>query len=115
MTLSLSARPTIVAREEQPGRWDWLIDAADVGTLRMALADGLIGTAQRREPGGAFVLLAWNIHSQKRLAEAASTERKRRIREHLYPAPAGYTPRIYLPPARPRAMRTYGGYEAAHW
>lgn len=115
MTLSLSAVPQIVAREAKPGVWDWLIEPDDVGTLRMALADGLVGTAQRREHGGAFVLLAWNIHSQKRLADGAQAERKRRLKERLYPAPEGHTPRIYLPPARARAMRTYGGYEAAHW
>lgn len=117
MTLSLSAHPTIVARETGPGRWDWLLEADDVATLRMALADGLVGTAQRRENGGAFVLLAWNTGAQRAVAEEGVKVRKQRREEMLYPAPEGYTPRIYLPRARAVACRTVLPYahEPAAW
>lgn len=119
MTLSLSARPTIVARAAglTLGAWDWLIEPDDVATLRLAVANGLVGTAQRRVDGGAFVLVAWNTGAQREAAEEAVKDRKRRAAERLYHAPVGYTPRIYRPPARAVGCRTVLPYmhEPAAW
>ncbi|HET6926032.1 MAG TPA: hypothetical protein VFI48_04175 [Hyphomicrobiaceae bacterium] len=88
-----------------------------MATLRLAVADGLAGTAQRRQDGGQFVLMAWLVTAQEKAAEAARAERMRRAKERLYPVPEGFTPRIYLPAARMTSGRTHVPYahEPAAW
>lgn len=117
MTLSLSAKPQIVAREAKPGTWNWDLTAEELATLRLAQSDGLVGTAQHRDNGGQFVLLAWSVPQQREAAKPRQAKRdERRLRQQLL-APEGYTPRSYRPQAVPRAGRTHAPYEGdpAHW
>lgn len=120
MTLTLTAQPQIVAREIGDGlgaHWDWQIDKADVSTLRMAMADGLVGTAQRRDPGGQFVLLAWNVGAQLEAAKPRQAAREERVLRQMLLAPEGYTPRVYKPPRGPVGMPTHAPYmhEPMRW
>lgn len=117
MTLSLTARPTIVAREARPGVWAWEIEPDDVATLRLMQADGRAGTAQRRVDGGAFALVAWHVGQQREAAKPLQAAREeKRLRQSLL-APEGYTPRAYRPARQPIGMRTYApyAYEPARW
>lgn len=115
MTLSLTATPTLVAREARPGVWDWVLEPADVAALRMGQAAGTVGTALRRDNGGAFALVAWAVQAQRKAAEPLQAERQARKARQVLLAPEGYTPRVYRQPAKPHGMRTHCGYEAAHW
>lgn len=117
MTLSLTASPTLVAREARPGVWDWVLEPADVAALRMGQAAGTVGTALRRIDGGQFALVAWGVQAQRKAAEPLQAARQARKARQVLLAPEGYTPRAYRQPGRPVGMRTYVPYahEPAHW
>jgi hypothetical protein len=113
--MNLTAKPSIVARAIASG-WEWPdMTEDDVNIFRLAVAQGLVGTAQRRDDGGAFVLIAWSIEAQKNAAMLAAAERKTVAAERARPKEDGPTPRVYRAPAKPSAMPTHVPYEPAHW